>query len=229
MNSQCFSRIHNEFTLFFANSLWIYYWFREFTTKSRLPSFSWIHYNFLPLSRIQYESANSLWIIYCANSELIQFSQINYLFGEFTINSLSISRTYNEFTIFSAITLWVQWVFREFLIFREFTSFLGKLLWIYLVICDSLWIFEKSPWILYLFCELKMNSLSLPLLHFKINSTSFSRIHYLFRDSKINKLSVSWIRHLFCENTMNSLSFTLYHYEFAIFFTIQLRFYFLFS
>ena len=123
--------------------------------------------------------------------------------------------------------------FANSLFFREFTSFLGKLLWIYLVICDSLWIFEKSPWIPYLFCELKMNSLSFPLLHFEFTVLEFCDslwilakslwIHYLSRGfttkSRIHHLlrELTTMVCLYREFSTNLRDVTRIHYELFIF------------
>ena len=102
-----FSRILFEFTISFANSLWILYLYREFTINSlsiwqihhgsiifsaeltlNSLSLSRIHYGFINLSRIDPELlffANLLWILN--------------LFREFTMNSLIFSRILFEFTI----------------------------------------------------------------------------------------------------------------------------------
>ena len=72
-NSQSIWRIHYEFHIFFAYSLWINYLFREFTKNSL--SFSRIHYKFTSY----FATSLSIWRIY----------------QEFTFgfaNSLSISR-----------------------------------------------------------------------------------------------------------------------------------------
>ena len=120
--SQSPLRIHFEFTIFFANSLWIHF-FRELTFNSL--SIPRIHWKF-SLNSIRYE-----FTICFANSLLIHF-----LFRELTFNSLSIyhdswyflikllihfeftsnllssSRIHYQFTIFLADSLWIHYLFR---------------------------------------------------------------------------------------------------------------------
>ena len=88
------SRIDPEFTIFFANSLWIHYLFRKFTRDPWI--FRVLTLNFLFLSRIHYE-----FFIFFANS-----LSIHYLFGKFTMDQLLFWWTYFEFTTSLANSLW---------------------------------------------------------------------------------------------------------------------------
>ena len=127
MNSLSFSRIHYQFTIFLAHSLWlhwffaystwIYYFFRESTITSLSNReltmnpliFCVLTLNFLSISRIHYGSflflAYSLWI--------------HYLFDE-----LSPSRIHYEFLIF-----FIHYQF--FFIHYQFTIFLANSLWLH--------------------------------------------------------------------------------------------------
>ena len=131
-------RIDNGLTIFFADSLWINYLFREFTI------------NFLYFSRFCYEI-----IIYFAN-----LPKIHYLYA----NLLSISRKNFGFTIcFELIMnkLYVSWIhylfhvyFMTLLSILRFTMNLQPLINdrytidsanskpIYLLFCESLWIYH---------------------------------------------------------------------------------------
>ena len=91
--------------------LWKLYLTRKFTMDqfcfSRINFFSLsvsrIHYEFIIFSRIQYEFTfftNILCIRSC--------------FREYTMNSLTITRIYKEFTNYFANIQWIQYLFREF-------------------------------------------------------------------------------------------------------------------
>ena len=69
MNSPSSSRFHNEFTIYFGNSLWIHYLFRLFSMNS--PSYNKFTILF----------AKSLWI--------------HFLFRESTFNEVSVSRHFS--------------------------------------------------------------------------------------------------------------------------------------
>ena len=137
---------------------------------------------------------NSLWILS--------------LFGEFTMESLSILRTYFEFTIsfanslgihyFFANSLWIYCLFREFtmalLIYRIFTLdliFLSRI---------------HSQSIIFFANEFTIFSWT----HYEsINFFAYSLwIHYLFRVYTMDPLSSSPIRYTIC--IANYTIFTLY-------------------
>ena len=107
------SQIRFTSTIFFANSAWTNYLFREIIMNS---PFSKNHYLF------RKSTMNSLFI-----------SRINYellFFCEFTTISLSVPRIHFELTICLANTIWIYHLCREFtlnlLFFREFgMSWLG--------------------------------------------------------------------------------------------------------
>ena len=107
-----------EYTIFFQylfrecsmDPLWKLYLSRKFTMDqfcfSRINFFSLsvsrIHYESIIFSRIQYEFTfftNILCIRSC--------------FREYTMNSLTISRIYKEFTNYFANIQWIQYLFRE--------------------------------------------------------------------------------------------------------------------
>ena len=165
-----FSRIYQEFTIFFVTELSN----RQFTINSLL--FSGMNNGF------SFCSANSLSNAYKP--------YIHYLFRKFTMNSLSVSRLHHLFhyvstsTIFFANSLWILYLFRKStmnsfsfsLIHYENTIFFSNSLWIQfrfrkftIFLANSLWIhlvFRDSQWIRHLFRKFTMDSLS------------FSRIKY---------------------------------------------------
>jgi len=96
------SRIHFEFTIFFANLVCTDYFFRELTLNSLSPSR--IHWGSINLSRIDPE-----FTIPCANS-----LSIHYLCSEFTINSLSLSQIQYGSINFFAYSLWIHYLFRVY-------------------------------------------------------------------------------------------------------------------
>ena len=116
------------------------------------------------------------------------------------MNSPSILRKYDEFTIFHAIPLWIRYLFH-----------------------DSTTILLSFQLIHYLFFENKMNSLSFPLWHYKF--TIFPRIQYLFGEFTMNLLSFSQFILNFREITMNSLYFWRSHYKFIVFIANLVRTY----
>ena len=99
-SSYFFSRTHYELTIYFANILRIHYPFREFTMNSLV--ISWFTEKSLSFSRIHFES--------------ISVSRIRYLFRENTMNFQSVSRLHYEFTIYFADSKWIHYPFREFTI-----------------------------------------------------------------------------------------------------------------
>ena len=92
MNLFYFSRIHHEFTTYFANLLWIHYLFRESTIVSQC--FWRFDYDSLSFSRIPFK-----FTIFVPNSFWFQC-----LFRRLTMNSLFFSWICYEFTIFSRIS-----------------------------------------------------------------------------------------------------------------------------
>ena len=124
-----FSRIH----YFVANSSWIQCLVREYTIfYANIP---WIHRLlrgsttiFCVYCELSTSSRDvSLWIIYFANSKLIQF-----LFCKLTIyfaTQLWFHFLFHEFAIFFAKMQWIHYLFREFTnFFGEFTmNLLGVL------------------------------------------------------------------------------------------------------
>ena len=103
-NSLSYSRIHFQFTIYFANLDSIHDFFRETTSNSL--SFYRIHFQFT---------------IYFANSlsfhfQFTIFFEISLLFfREFTFKSLSFSRIDFQFTIFFMDSLSIHDLFREFI------------------------------------------------------------------------------------------------------------------
>ena len=143
LDSLSFVQIHNEFTIFFAITLWIHCLFREFTIYSANSLSFWrIHYEFTwsfaihnEFSRNNYEfticlanllpnhefiifNANSLqWSVFIANKVLIDV-----MFRGFTMNLLFISRIHYRFwrinyknTSCFAKILRAHYFFREFI------------------------------------------------------------------------------------------------------------------
>ena len=187
MNPLSISRIHNEPTIYFANSLWIHYPFRE--NCMNLLSICRFTMNSLSISRIHHKL-----IVYFANS-----LGIYYLFFEFTLNQISISRTRylsrenkmktqsvsqfhwidHEYTFYFANKLWKYFVFREFTnefpffftnslsispihyLFRQFTIYFATQLWIYSLFHELTIYFANTLWIHNLFCKFTINSLSI--------------------------------------------------------------------
>ena len=99
--------MYYEFIIYFANALWNHYLFDEFTMNSlsirEYIFITWffprIHYEFIIFSRIFYESTicsmNSQWISYLFRDfpmNPLSVSRIYYHFRENTMNSLSVSR-----------------------------------------------------------------------------------------------------------------------------------------
>ena len=96
-----FSRKHYEFPTFYANSLWIYFVFRDS---------QWIHYLFREVTM------NSLSFSQNNHKLTICFAiliRIHLMFPAFTMNSVGVSRIYFQFTIYFANSLWIRFVFRE--------------------------------------------------------------------------------------------------------------------
>ena len=113
LNSLSPSRFHNEFTVFFANPLWIHV-------------FSPNHYGFTICYAI------SLWTHYLFYDNTINTLSASRFYYKFTMDTLLISQIHFKFTIFFAKSLYIHYRFREFTIcfansllncylFREFT------------------------------------------------------------------------------------------------------------
>ena len=103
-NSLNVSWVNYEFTIYFANSLWIHSFFNSLEIEFRFWEFAiyvakipWVHYEFTCCF------PNILWI--------------HYLFRGFTMNFLGISRICFEFTINFPNSLWIYYLFREFTIY----------------------------------------------------------------------------------------------------------------
>ena len=101
MDSLCLLLIHYDFTIYFANSIWTHYLFREFTM------------NPLSISQIHYEPtiylANSLWIDY-----LFQYCIYLLSIRRFTMNSLSFSWFHHKFIVYFVNSLGIYYIFFEF-------------------------------------------------------------------------------------------------------------------
>ena len=167
MNPLSISRIHNEPTIYFANSLWIHYPFREYCMN--LLSICRFTMNSLSFSRIHHKL-----IVYFANSQGIYC-----LFFEFTLNQISISRTRYLSRENKMKTL-------KTYLFRNYTELTMNILSILRIN------YENTS----CFVNLQMNSLS------------FSRIHYLFRQFTIyfaNSLYISRLNYEFTIYFANSL------------------------
>ena len=142
-NSVSFSRIHFEFFIFFLNSLWIHYFFRECPVNSLsiyndswwlmifcnlVINSLWIHFEFLfffanSLSNHNF-FADSLWI--------------HYLFRYFTLNSLFISRIHFELNIFKSNSSCLM--ISSSRINYQFTFYFANLLLIYFVSNSIIWL-----------------------------------------------------------------------------------------
>ena len=172
--------MNSEFTFGFANTLWIYLVFREYSMKS--PSFSRINYEFTVLiTNSLAVFQESLWIYYLfCESNMNSLS----LFHEFAMNKRDVARINYGLTIFFENLLWIH-LSRIPFIFRlpyEFTKCFANSLWIHclfrelsknsrgvlLTLYEFSWCFAYILWIHYLVREFIMNLLS------------FSRIYYLF-------------------------------------------------
>ena len=159
----------------------------------------------------------------------VSFTRIHYLFGEFTLNSLGLSRSYLESTIiFRTRYLFAKLPWRNYL-FRRFTKNLLSSPRFYHLFLEFTRNSLYVSWIHYLFRVYLMTLLSISRIHYE--STTFSRIHYLFRESIMNLLGISrsnykftvfnanlvwiwcfpnslWIQLVFSVYTTNSLSIT---------------------
>ena len=132
-NSSTFSRIHFEFTINFAKSLWIHYLRCEII----LNSLSCMRIYRLFCKFIIFYT-NSRWIIFFVNSE-----SIYYLLREDTLNSLSISQIYYEFTIFFANWLCIDYTLHW--ITMNWLSFSTKTLLIRYLCRVSIIFYANSP------------------------------------------------------------------------------------
>ena len=170
----------------------------------------WIHYLIPEITmNTLFFSRNEIWI--------------HNLLRNLTLNSLSSFRNHYQyniylqnqfwFTICFAISLWIHSIFSNSLSVLRIhleSTILFKPLWFWYEIT------MKSLWIHY-------------LLHaFTKNSSSFSRMHYLFRKSSMNSLffpNSLWIHYLLRYFNMNTISFAnspwihdllRNHYDFAM-------------
>jgi len=172
--------------------------------------------NSLSVSRIHFESKvfrQTLWI--------------NFLLRDITMNELSISWFYYEYTICLANLLWIYYLLREY----TKNSLSASRFHYEYTICLS-----NSPWIHYFFRDINMNSLSTSRFLFEF--ILFFRIHYLFFEFTLNPRSLAkplWFRleitlksleihHLFRECPMDSLSASRFLFEFILFFRIHYLF-----
>ena len=160
-----------------TNSLWIHYWFREFTLNS------------LSYSRNQYKItiffAISLWIY--------SIFRIQYLFCEFTLNPRSFSNHYD----FDMKSLWNHYAFTIFFtfslrihhLFRECT------------IC-----FANSLWFHYLLRDFSLNSLFFPEFTFNSLSASRFQYEFTisFANSPwihfLREITNLWIHYVFAKS-----------------------------
>ena len=148
---------------------------------------------------------------------------IHYFFREINLDSQSASQFDFEFTIFFPKSLSIHYFLQNQF---GFTICFAISLWIHSIFSNSLSVLRihlestilfKPLWFWY---EITMKSLWIHyLLHaFNKNSSSFSRMHYLFRKFSMNSL-------FFPEFTLNSLSASLFQYEYYLFreFTLNPR------
>ena len=136
---------------------------------------------------------------------ILNSQYLPYLFCENTMNSLSFPFNFYDITVCFANSRSFWRIYNEFTwIFvihygfsrnhYEFTICLANLLPNHeftIFYANSL---QSSVFIanlIRIYVTLRGYTMNYLFFEFKINSTSFSRIHYLFRHSKINKLSVS--------------------------------------
>ena len=214
MNTVCY-----EFTICFANSLWIHYFFvnslrntsllRENTSNSLF--FSRSHFEFTIFSRIHFQFP--LLFIY---SLIIPFEfsllWIHHMIREFTFNSrihfefIFFSRIHFQSSLFFANTLTIQFEF--------------SLLWIHHMFREFTFNFLSSSQI---HLQFPLNSVryefiicfatSLSIHEFTLNSFSFA-----------NSQSPLRIYNLLCEFTSNLLSISRINFEFFIFTRIHFKF-----
>ena len=231
MNSQCVSRIyyfsahllsfwriHFEFTISFANLLSISRLNYDFTFRTTNSlSFSRKYNEFTTFTAISLR-------IHCL------FREFTFFVRYYTLNSLCVSRIhyfYANSLSFLEFTMNLRWVLRFTMNFREIT--MNSLFFSQIRRGFSVWSANSlrrytmnSP----SFTQVHYNFLSLLQIKYEftwcsadslwiIHFTNSKLIYFLFRDSKMNSLSVSRIRYLFHENTMNSLSFSRLNYDFT--------------
>ena len=156
---------------------------------------------------------------------------IQYLFHEFTMNALSVSRMQVNLHFFSCI----RCLLRKF-IFNHFESTIDmayshEILFPRMHLKFKIW-FAYSPWIHWPFFGITMNSLSISQIHyeFTICFAVSVGIHYLFAkslwihyslfvsqidfESTISSMYLLFIR----ESLTNSLSVSRNHFQYTIFF-----------
>ena len=131
----------------------------------------------------------------------LSVTRIYYLFRDFTSNSSSFWQIHYEYTIDFANSLWIHYLIPEINIKLLSSS---RFLFEFILFFEFSICFANSPWIhdpfqttmilIWNHYEITMKSLCIHyLLHvFTKNSSSFSRMHYLFREFFMISLSASW-------------------------------------
>jgi len=131
MSSLSASRIVYEFNICLAISIWIHYLFRKFTLNRPFCGTTmnslWNQYEniiFFETSlgiydlfrefTICFPNLQCIHYLFCDYSLNSSFSRIHCLFRKFTLNPLSLSWYYYEFTIYFAISLWIHNLLRDF-------------------------------------------------------------------------------------------------------------------
>jgi len=242
INSPTCMRIHFKFTMFFANSPWMFIanWKSTSAFIFNSLSFSWIHFQFTVFitkpTMIHYlfgEITNDWltfsWIHYGFPIFFASSLRIHNLFCELTSNSLSIREfTFNSLSFFAnslKFTILFANLLQILYFFREFTF-------------KSIPFFPNSLWISQLVRKFTSNLLfSSRIQHEFILSRidnflarSLS-IHYVFRESRFNSISFFAIPcfRKFITNSQtcsqNRFEFILssrIHYQFTIFFADSL-------
>ena len=174
--------VQYEFTICVENSLWINFEL-TFRIKSELPI--WFSNSY----RIHYLFAKSRWI--------------QFLFREFTFNSLSNKRIYYlRLFIHYRLTSFISYSISISRTHIEFMICFVNSLWSHLFNSEFTIFIANSPWIHYLFCEFTMTwqSVSQIIYNFTIFIASSLKIHYIIFTKSL------WIHHHIREFTLNSLS-----------------------
>jgi hypothetical protein len=147
---------------------------------------------------------------------------IHYPIGNFTTDQLFFSRTYFEFTISFAYSLWILYLFREFTInsLSHWQIHYGSI--IFFANFEFTISFGYSLWILYLFREFTINSLSQWQIHFgSIIFFANLRDSLFVREFTLYLLSLSRIYY-------GSINFSLIDPEYTISFANSLSIHYLF-
>ena len=130
---------------------------------------------------------------------------MHYLLRDFTLNSLSFSRTQYKYNIFSANSLWIYYMLREFNIHYIFRGFTLNLLSIKRIHRE----FTVS--------RIQYNyALSISRIYFE---STISRFHFectiFFPKSLFGEFNKR-IRYLFREFSLNSVFYSRFHSDFTI-------------